>query len=76
MQPPRVNNPQSIADFLSDINDICNNHNVTGMVVVLSINNGDCITTHQFGMDNTDLAISAQLMNAFASGDCTNFTTQ
>lgn len=67
---------KTINSFLDAIEALCHIHNVTGIAVTLSIQNGECITTHQYGMDETQLRISSELLSEFAKGSTSNFTEQ
>lgn len=57
-----VGHCDSVDDLLDGIATLCERHNVTGIAVVLSIQSGECMTTHQFGLDDSELAVASQLL--------------
>lgn len=64
----------SVNDLLDGVHALCEGHNVTGIVVVLSYQSGDCMTTHQYGIGDAEFAVAAQLIADYAKGkvyDCT-----
>jgi hypothetical protein len=73
MNIPAVGKPKTLAQFIEEITFLCQHgFNVTGIAVVLSVDNGECITTHQFGMTENDLAIAGQLMTEYSTGSVVN----
>lgn len=70
---PQVGECKSLAHFIEQITFLCQHgYNVTGIAVVLSVDNGECITTHQYGMTSDDLAIAGALVSEYASGTSTD----
>lgn len=74
MAKPQVNHCDTVEDMLVELSRLCDEFNVTGIAITLSLDNGECITTHQVGMDSQELAISSVLMAEYATGVVSDHT--
>ncbi len=65
---PTVEHSHDLAEFLAKIIALCADSDVTGIAIVLSRQNGEALSSHQFGMDDSELAISSALLDDYAKG--------
>jgi len=73
---PKVGKCHDKWELLNAIAEICHTYNVTGLAVVVSVKDGECITTHQFGMEDNELIIGGLLLNDYAQGITINHMEQ
>ncbi len=68
MSIPKVNQCNSLHQFLAEIDFLCQSYDITGIAVALSVQSGECISTCQYGMDSPELEIASALLADYAKG--------
>ena len=76
MDKPKIEDCSNVADMLSQLSALCERFVITGIAVILSVQDGACITTHQFGMDSRELEIASELIADYARGILTEYVEQ
>ena len=70
---PQIGHCTTLDQFLTRLVRLCDGSDVTGLAVVLSRQNGEAISTHQFGMNSDELAIAGALLDDYAKDICTDY---
>jgi len=76
MNKPTMPVCHTLEDFIEGFGEILREFDITGISLVISVQNGACLTTHAYGMSQNELAIGSELIAEYAQGGNTHHTEQ